>query len=36
VLGPAEGWLAEGYAGVGRMVEPEEILAAVLGPAGSA
>jgi phosphopantothenoylcysteine decarboxylase/phosphopantothenate--cysteine ligase len=36
ILGPAEGWLAEGYAGVGRMVEPESILEAVLGPAGSA
>ncbi len=29
VLGPVEGYLAEGYAGMGRMVEPEEIVAAV-------
>lgn len=34
-LGPVEGWLAEGYAAVGRMVEPEAILAAVLGEAGA-
>jgi phosphopantothenoylcysteine decarboxylase/phosphopantothenate--cysteine ligase len=31
ILGPASGWLAEGYEAVGRMVEPEEILAAILG-----
>jgi phosphopantothenoylcysteine decarboxylase/phosphopantothenate--cysteine ligase len=31
ILGPVEGWLAEGYRGVGRMVEPDAILAAVLG-----
>jgi len=30
VLGPTTGWLAEGYSAVGRMVEPEEILAAIL------
>ncbi|MBK8975541.1 MAG: phosphopantothenoylcysteine decarboxylase [Planctomycetes bacterium] len=29
VLGPATGWLAEGYAAVGRMVEPDAILAAI-------
>jgi phosphopantothenoylcysteine decarboxylase/phosphopantothenate--cysteine ligase len=29
LLGPATGWLAEGYPAVGRMVEPEEILAAL-------
>lgn len=33
VLGPAEGWLAEGYRSVGRMVEPEEIAAAIVGVA---
>ncbi|MCC6781242.1 MAG: phosphopantothenoylcysteine decarboxylase [Planctomycetes bacterium] len=33
ILGPVEGWLAEGYAGIGRMVEPEAILAAILGQA---
>ncbi len=31
VLGPVEGHLAEGYSGIGRMVEPEVILAAVMG-----
>lgn len=31
VLGPVEGWLAEGYSAIGRMVEPETILTAVLG-----
>ncbi len=31
VLGPVEGHLAEGYDGAGRMVEPEQILAALLG-----
>lgn len=30
VLGPETGWLAEGYAAVGRMVEAEDIVAAVL------
>lgn len=29
VLGPVEGHLAEGYAAIGRMVEPEEIAAEV-------
>ena len=29
LLGPATGHLAEGYDAIGRMVEPEEILAAV-------
>ena len=29
VLGPVEGHLAEGYAGIGRMAEPEDIAAAV-------
>lgn len=28
-LGPVTGHLAEGYAAIGRMVEPEEILAAI-------
>ena len=28
--GPVEGWLAEGYSAIGRMAEPEAILAAVL------
>jgi phosphopantothenoylcysteine synthetase/decarboxylase len=36
ILGPAEGWLAEGYAAIGRMVEADAILEAVLGPAGPA
>ena len=31
VLGPVDGHLAEGYSAIGRMVEPEQILAAVLG-----
>ncbi|MFO1051142.1 MAG: flavoprotein [Planctomycetota bacterium] len=31
VCGPVEGWLAEGYAAIGRMVEPDAILAAILG-----
>ena len=35
-LGPDEGWLAEGYAAVGRMVEPEAILAALGVPEGGA
>jgi phosphopantothenoylcysteine decarboxylase/phosphopantothenate--cysteine ligase len=30
VLGPVVGWLAEGYAAIGRMVEPEQIMAAIL------
>ena len=29
VLGPAEGWLAEGYKAIGRMVEAEDIAAFV-------
>ena len=29
VLGPCEGYLAEGYEGMGRMAEPEDIAAAV-------
>ncbi|MHC5063623.1 MAG: flavoprotein [Planctomycetota bacterium] len=31
ILGPVEGHLAEGYAAMGRMIEPEAVLAAVLG-----
>lgn len=31
VLGPVEGHLAEGYNAIGRMVEPEAMLAAILG-----
>lgn len=37
IVGPAEGWLASGAAGQGRMVEPEEIVGAarmVLGRQG--
>ena len=34
VLGPVTGHLAEGYDAIGRMVEPEVILAAVLARAG--
>ncbi|MEO0481433.1 MAG: flavoprotein [Planctomycetota bacterium] len=30
IIGPVEGWLAEGYASIGRMVEPEEILTSIL------
>ncbi len=30
ILGPVEGRLAEGYAAIGRMLEPDQILAAVL------
>ena len=30
ILGPVEGHLAEGYDAIGRMLEPEEILASVL------
>ena len=30
ILGPVEGHLAEGYAAMGRMVEPEDVLAAIL------
>ena len=33
-IGPVHGRLAEGYEGEGRMAEPEEILAAVLGALG--
>jgi phosphopantothenoylcysteine decarboxylase/phosphopantothenate--cysteine ligase len=32
VCGPVEGWLAEGYSAVGRMVEPDAILAAIESP----
>ena len=31
ILGPAEGELAEGVVGVGRMVEPDEIAARIAG-----
>ena len=31
VLGPATGWLAEGYSAIGRMVEPADIAAAIVG-----
>ncbi len=31
LLGPVTGWLAEGYAAIGRMVEPDAILAAITG-----
>jgi len=30
ILGPVEGPLAEGYAAMGRMIEPEEVLATIL------
>ncbi len=30
ILGPVEGHLAEGYAAMGRMIEPEAVIAAVL------
>lgn len=33
ICGPTEGWLAEGYSAMGRMVEPAEILALLLGSA---
>ena len=35
-LGPVEGHLAEGYDAVGRMVEPEQILAEIEGRFGGA
>ncbi|MCA8943876.1 MAG: hypothetical protein KDB80_15035 [Planctomycetes bacterium] len=31
ILGPVEGHLAEGYDAIGRMVEPDAILAGILG-----
>jgi phosphopantothenoylcysteine decarboxylase/phosphopantothenate--cysteine ligase len=34
VLGPADGPLAEGESGPGRMLEPQQLVQALLAPAG--